>query len=140
MLLILFAFLVQAWAVPISGGPQTTPTLAHTLIWGIEPRSDGCGVPERTMLMIVSSCLLTIAACVYRAIHQNIPDPNASWWERQGVRLKITLYALIAPEAVIWWAIRQRLGANIIANRVNAIKPGKSYFVCKSIERMLNES
>ncbi|TFK60012.1 hypothetical protein BDN72DRAFT_864684 [Pluteus cervinus] len=124
MLLVLFTFLVQAWAVPISGGPQTTPTVAHTLIWGIEPRSEGCGMPERTMLMVFRSCLLTIAACVYRAIHQNIPDPKAGWWRRQGIRMKITFFALMAPELMVWWAVRQWIGAKVVMEEVNKVRPG----------------
>ncbi|TFK63983.1 hypothetical protein BDN72DRAFT_826105, partial [Pluteus cervinus] len=78
---------------------------------------------ERTMLSIVRSCLLTIGACVYRAIHQNIPDPKASWWKRQAIRAKITLYALMAPEMVIYWAMRQWFGAKEVADQVNEVKP-----------------
>ncbi|TFK63980.1 hypothetical protein BDN72DRAFT_926618 [Pluteus cervinus] len=122
MLILLLASLLGAWAVPISGGPETPPTMAHTIVWGIEAR-DGSGMVERTMLSIVRSCLLTVAACVYRAIHQNIPDPNASWWKRQAIRAKITFYTLMTPEVVIWWAMRQWIGAKEVAEQVNEVKP-----------------
>ncbi|TFK61797.1 hypothetical protein BDN72DRAFT_777865 [Pluteus cervinus] len=69
----------------------------------------------RTLYDIVRSCVFTIAACVYRAIHQNIPDPEATMWGKLRVRIKMTIYALIAPEAFIWWAMRQRYGAIEIA-------------------------
>ncbi|TFK59515.1 hypothetical protein BDN72DRAFT_883948 [Pluteus cervinus] len=101
MSLLLFLLLLGARAFPITPGPETTPTIAHTIVWGIEARTDGPGMAERTMLSIVRSCLSTIAACIYRAIHQNIPDPKASWWKRQAIRAKITFYALIAPEAIM---------------------------------------
>ncbi|TFK59897.1 hypothetical protein BDN72DRAFT_805965 [Pluteus cervinus] len=78
---------------------------------------------QRSLFDIIRSCLLTIAACVYRAIHQNVPDPDASWWKRQRIRVKITFYALIAPEAVIWWAMRQYFGAQQVAEQVNQIYP-----------------
>ncbi|TFK65831.1 hypothetical protein BDN72DRAFT_845067 [Pluteus cervinus] len=129
LLLLLLPLLLGARAVPIATGPETTPTMAHTIIWGIEPRGDGFGMAERTMLSIVRSCLLTIAACVYRAIHQNIPDPKASWWKRQARRAKITFYALMAPEAVIWWAMRQWIGAKEVADQVNDVKPGMSMVI-----------
>ncbi|TFK59188.1 hypothetical protein BDN72DRAFT_851395, partial [Pluteus cervinus] len=73
----------------------------------------------RTLYEIVRSCVFTIAACVYRAIHQNIPDPEATMWGKLRVRIKMTIYALIAPEAFIWWAMRQRYGAIRIAKEVN---------------------
>ncbi len=123
MLIILLPLLLGVKAFPISGGPETAPTIAHTIIWGIQARDDGSGTVERTMLSIIRSCLFTIAACVYRAIHQNIPDPEAGWWKRQGVRAKITFYAVIAPEAIIWWALRQWFGAKEVADQVNKVKP-----------------
>ncbi|TFK59514.1 hypothetical protein BDN72DRAFT_597188 [Pluteus cervinus] len=123
MLLLLLASLVGAWAVPISTGPVTAPTMAHTIIWGIEARDAGCSLTERTLFSIIRSCLLTIAACVYRAIHQNIPDPKAGWWKRQAIRAKITFYALMAPEMMIWWAMRQWFGAKEVADQVNAVYP-----------------
>ncbi|TFK60387.1 hypothetical protein BDN72DRAFT_828939 [Pluteus cervinus] len=78
----------------------------------------------RTLYDIVRSCLFTIAACVYRAVHQNIPDPTMTMWGRLRVRIKITIYALIAPEAIIWWAMRQRYGAINIAEQVNRLNSG----------------
>ncbi|TFK57841.1 hypothetical protein BDN72DRAFT_736762, partial [Pluteus cervinus] len=73
----------------------------------------------RTLIDIIRSCALTIAACVYRAIHPNIPDPKAGFWKVRLERLKVTVYALIAPEMVIFWAIRQWVGARLIMNNVN---------------------
>ncbi|TFK60016.1 hypothetical protein BDN72DRAFT_965873 [Pluteus cervinus] len=121
--------LLQARAAPITAGPETAATIAHTLLWGIESRIDGSEIADRTVYSIVRSCLLTIAACVYRAIHQNIPDPEASWWRRQVTRMKITFYALIAPEAMVWWAMRQWFGAREVADQVNKVKPGKLIFL-----------
>ncbi|TFK60564.1 hypothetical protein BDN72DRAFT_828836 [Pluteus cervinus] len=123
MFILLLASLLGASAFPISGGPETTPTIAHTIIWGIQARGDGSGMVERTMLSIVRSCLLTVAACVYRAIHQNIPDPEAGWWKRQAIRAKITFFALMAPEAIIFWAMRQWFGAKEVADQINGVKP-----------------
>ncbi|TFK58067.1 hypothetical protein BDN72DRAFT_866247, partial [Pluteus cervinus] len=56
-------------------------------------------------------CVLTVFACVYTALHPNIPDPEAKLWKK------------ISPEAVIWWAMRQWYGARSIARDVNYWKP-----------------
>ncbi|TFK67050.1 hypothetical protein BDN72DRAFT_116402 [Pluteus cervinus] len=127
MLIILLIALTFARvrAAPFSeAGPATNPTLAHTIFFGIQPRNAGAEANTRTLYDIVRSCAFTIAACVYRAIHQNIPDPNATMWGRLRVRMKITFYALIAPEMMIWWAMRQRYGAIDIAKQVNGLNKG----------------
>ncbi|TFK59041.1 hypothetical protein BDN72DRAFT_781294, partial [Pluteus cervinus] len=62
-------------------------------------------------------------ACVYTALHPNIPDPDASDLQKICRRLKMSFYMLIAPEAVIWWAMRQWYGAREIAEVVNRRKP-----------------
>ncbi|TFK65729.1 hypothetical protein BDN72DRAFT_962287 [Pluteus cervinus] len=117
-------WLFGAQAAPISTGPHTIPTIIHTVIFGIQARSNCSEADVRTLYEIVRSCFLTIAACVYRSIHQNIPDPRATFLERQIGRVKITFCALIAPELMIWWAMRQRFGAKVIAEKVNALRPG----------------
>ena len=123
--LILTLAFIRVQAAPFSeAGPATDPTLAHTVFFGIQPRVDGAEANMRTLYDIVRSCLFTIAACVYRAVHQNIPDPTMTMWGRLRVRIKITIYALIAPEAIIWWAMRQRYGAIDIAKQVNGLNNG----------------
>ena len=125
VLILTLAFL-RVQAAPFSeAGPATHPTLAHTVLFGIQPRVDGAEANMRTLYDIVRSCVFTIAACVYRAVHQNIPDPKATMWGRLRVRIKITFYALIAPEMIIWWAMRQRYAAIEIAKEVNELKYGK---------------
>ncbi|TFK60457.1 hypothetical protein BDN72DRAFT_726550, partial [Pluteus cervinus] len=75
----------------------------------------------RTLVDITRSCVLTIGACVYRAIHPNIPDPEAPRWKVRLERFQVTILALIAPELVIFWAIRQWLGARLIMQEVNKV-------------------
>ncbi|TFK60388.1 hypothetical protein BDN72DRAFT_965704 [Pluteus cervinus] len=128
VLLLTLVFLrTQGAPLLLSTGLETDPTIAHTILFGIQPRSDGSEANMRTLYEIVRSCLFTIAACVYRAIHQNIPDPTMTMWGRLRVRAKITIYALIAPEAMIWWAMRQRYGAIEIANQVKELKCGLNW-------------
>ncbi|TFK59490.1 hypothetical protein BDN72DRAFT_865109 [Pluteus cervinus] len=97
------------------------PSTVGAVVSGIASRCDcsGTGEDGRTIYDIVKSCLFTIAACVYRAVHQNIPDPELGFWGRLRVTAKVTFYALIAPEMIIWWAMRQWFGARKAAHWMN---------------------
>ncbi|KAG2104333.1 uncharacterized protein F5147DRAFT_579993 [Suillus discolor] len=79
--------------------------------------STSSNVPEappftnRTLWNIVSSCVVTLFACIYSAIHPNIPSPKDSpvliLWRRLG----IIIMALIVPELIVTWAMRQWISA-----------------------------
>ncbi|TFK67049.1 hypothetical protein BDN72DRAFT_116378 [Pluteus cervinus] len=126
--LLLTLGLLRVQAAPFSeAGPATDPTLAHTVLFGIQPRANGTEGNMRTLYDVVRSCMFTIAACVYRAMHQNIPDPTATAWARLRVRMKIMIYAVIAPELMILWALRQRFGAAEITNQVNDLQYGLNW-------------
>ncbi|TFK57961.1 hypothetical protein BDN72DRAFT_966449, partial [Pluteus cervinus] len=116
--LLLSVLRANALPTPSSFGPNTLPFAAHWLIFG-RATSDDPHSDDRTLVDIVRSCVLTVAACVYRAIHPNVPDPKAGPCKVQYERLKVTIYALLAPEMVIFWAIRQRMGARLIVRNVN---------------------
>ncbi|TDL24095.1 hypothetical protein BD410DRAFT_720260 [Rickenella mellea] len=69
----------------------------------------------RTASDIIWSCLTTIFACTWVAIHPNIPSPYETGFEIGLRRLGIVVLALIAPELVIGWAIRQWLVSRRLA-------------------------
>ncbi|KAF8660448.1 hypothetical protein AX16_001628 [Volvariella volvacea WC 439] len=69
----------------------------------------------RTIYDILYSCIGVILLCTYISIHHNIPDQNDSWAKVTWIKIRTTLYALLAPEVVIMWAIRQRIMAGRIA-------------------------
>ncbi|KAF8641279.1 hypothetical protein AX16_010058 [Volvariella volvacea WC 439] len=71
----------------------------------------------RTIFDILYSCIGVILLCTYISIHHNIPDQGDSWAKVAWSKLRTTLYALVAPEMVITWAIRQRIIAHRIAKR-----------------------
>jgi hypothetical protein len=72
---------------------------------------NGC----RSLGDIIRSCIITIFLCTWVSIHPNIPSPDEGWpkvaWRRAG----LTLLTLLVPEAVIAWALRQRLAAAELA-------------------------
>jgi hypothetical protein len=64
----------------------------------------------RTISNIVWSCIVTIFACTWIAIHPNVPKPgsNLHWYSGPLRRARVMFYALIGPEFIILWAWRQR--------------------------------
>ena len=71
----------------------------------------------RTVWNIIWSCLITIFSCTWVAVHPNIPcprkqNPVISFAEH---RLPLFICALLVPEYVLAWAIRQYLRARVIA-------------------------
>ncbi len=92
------------------------------------------GIAHRTLYEIIWSCLFTIIACTWIALHPDVPRPTSthsekapSRWNQTKKRLKLTIYAVIAPELIILWAIGERLLAKRIANDYNRFyEPGES--------------
>ena len=71
----------------------------------------------RTVWNIIWSCLATIFSCTWVAVHPNIPCPRkqslvVSFAEH---RLPLFVCALLVPEYVLAWAIRQYLRARDLA-------------------------
>ncbi|SJL08989.1 uncharacterized protein ARMOST_12365 [Armillaria ostoyae] len=100
---------------------------------GAPDNNDSSGLPAgskepRTELSIIWSCLATIFASTWLAVHPNVPGLNltkeGSVWgifDRPTImcsleRVKLMLIAILAPEAMVGWAIRQFL----VARKVRA--------------------
>ena len=72
----------------------------------------------RTIWNIIWSCLVTVFACTWVAVHPNVPmskpgqKSNSHWYSRPLRKARIMLYGVIAPEFVIFWAWRQRCAAS----------------------------
>ncbi|KDQ59773.1 hypothetical protein JAAARDRAFT_632028 [Jaapia argillacea MUCL 33604] len=69
----------------------------------------------RTIWTIVWSCLVTLAACTWVAVHLNVPSPNEGLVDRTLRRIGIMLIAVVAPEFVVGWAARQYMVAGRLA-------------------------
>ncbi|KAF8961571.1 hypothetical protein BDZ97DRAFT_1828839, partial [Flammula alnicola] len=84
--------------------PRDTPTLNLS--------SSACTCPDqRAIWDILWSCLSTMFACSWVAVHPNIPAPGATWWRVALSRLELMIWAIITPEMMILWAMRQWFGA-----------------------------
>lgn len=97
----------------------------------------------RTITDIIWSCLATIFVCIWVGVHPNIPKPTKRkkytrytgwrdwffnrlrgcwddlrliWWPPVWNRLMISIWALLTPEFILVWAIRQWFVACEIAD------------------------
>ncbi|KZP34107.1 hypothetical protein FIBSPDRAFT_1035948 [Athelia psychrophila] len=75
----------------------------------------------RTIWNIIWSCLATIFACAWVAVHRNVPDPTSSLIRVNLDRVAITICALLVPEYMVGWAVRQWLVARRIAEGNEAL-------------------
>ena len=89
-----------------------------------DPNSCGVLTRCRTIWNIIWSCLITIFSCIWVAIHLNIPCPKKRGakncfqrWIRNPLlsfaehRPPLFVCALLVPEYILAWAIRQYLRA-----------------------------
>jgi hypothetical protein len=109
-MLVALAILGAVQASPINREPFPIITVAQAASC-VDP--NGC----RTLWNIVWSCLSTIFLCTWVSVHPNIPGPDE---ERPKITLRrvgIMFAALIAPELVIAWAMRQRALAHELAEK-----------------------
>ena len=122
MLFLLFLYyLLQGPS--INAGP--IPTIEDRLLTGNHCNDLGhC----RTIWNILWSCLVTIFSCTWVAVHPNVPSPKkreANGWIERYIwnpllsfiehRLPLFICALLVPEYVLAWSIRQFLVARKIA-------------------------
>ena len=114
MLFLFFIYSLSARALPV---PAIDISNTSPLCTDI----DNC----RTLTDIIRSCLSTIFLCTWVAMHPNVPEPvtrKKGRWRRYLHKIsrifkhKVVLFiwALLVPEYILAWAIRQRLVARRI--------------------------
>ncbi|KAF7970711.1 hypothetical protein HWV62_21010 [Athelia sp. TMB] len=89
----------------------------------------------RSLYSIVQTCLATIFACVWVAVHRNVPAPRPKprysahpvkkvaqwlWWKIHDQRQSVIVFTvtLLAPEWILAWAIRQAIRARKLAREL----------------------
>ncbi|KAF8971907.1 hypothetical protein BDZ97DRAFT_1901541 [Flammula alnicola] len=103
-------------SVPVSS--PTTPTIEYTTLALRGTGGGGC-LHSRTGWDISWSCIITIFACTWSAVHPNIPGPRDSGWTCCKRRIVVMFYAVVAPEFMVIWAMRQYSGARMITRDYN---------------------
>ncbi|KAF9457845.1 hypothetical protein BDZ94DRAFT_1174788, partial [Collybia nuda] len=65
----------------------------------------------RTLAGIIWSCIATLVACTWVSVHPNVPGPGQGTVGLVLHRFKLMLLAIVAPEIIVLWALRQRMVA-----------------------------
>ncbi|TFK59599.1 hypothetical protein BDN72DRAFT_965993 [Pluteus cervinus] len=117
IILLVLAYFSGSQALPLPSSAITSSSPIPDILDGDPSKTSSSS--SRTLYSIVQSCLFTFFACVYQAIHPNIPNPSASRWRIRKERLIVMAYMLLVPELVIYWAAEQWCSAREIADLIN---------------------
>ena len=71
---------------------------------------------------ILWSCLVTLTACIYTAVHLNVPSAHESIWAFLGRKIKWVAVALFAPEILLYTAYAQLAEARRFVQELNALR------------------
>ena len=76
---------------------------------------------------ILWSCVVTLTACFYTAIHLNVPHFHETTWHFLWRKVKWVALALFAPELVLYTACVQFAEARTLIRKLNGIHPGNEH-------------
>ncbi|KAI0059679.1 hypothetical protein BV25DRAFT_1828651 [Artomyces pyxidatus] len=83
----------------------------------------------RTLDNIISASLVTILACIWTAVHRNVPGPAVAGRSRLRHSVarvlelvQIVAVTLLVPEWVFAWAVRQLLIARDVAKQLESVR------------------
>ncbi|KAI9450594.1 hypothetical protein F5148DRAFT_585948 [Russula earlei] len=112
-MIVLLTILAITRAFPV--GHQTQPSLVSL----DQFHSPSCDDPQgcRSLWDIIQSCAITLLLCTWVSIHPNIQSPDEKWPKVTMRRIGLMLATLFVPEAMIAWAVRQRLAAVQLAKK-----------------------
>ncbi|KAF8969319.1 hypothetical protein BDZ97DRAFT_236021 [Flammula alnicola] len=132
VLFLLLTFIRTLQGAPVS--PPASLDIEYTTLAVRDTGGGGC-LHSRTGWDISWSCIITIFACTWSAVHPNIPGPRDSGWTCFKRRIVTMFYATVAPEMMVSWAMRQYFGARMIMRDYNehiakATPPTFSIFEC----------
>jgi hypothetical protein len=74
---------------------------------------------------ILYSCVLTLFACIYTALHLNVPKSGSTAFHLLFTKVKWSLLALFAPELVVYYASSQFFQARRLAKDMRKLYESK---------------
>ncbi|KAF8331654.1 uncharacterized protein EI90DRAFT_2920002 [Cantharellus anzutake] len=123
--LITFLLAHTVYSAPISphNAASLPPNISHTC-------SDlrDC----RTMWSIIYACLSTILACIWTAVHPDIPGGSRKTWMFKSTRIGLTMISLVLPEYILMIAWEDFLNSWRISKKCETVQGWTfthSYFV-----------
>jgi hypothetical protein len=119
--------LLLVYAIAKSGFGDAVPT---PQIETRDPCSCGEAIQTRSLWNIIWSCLSTIFLCTWVSLHPNISSTpkklDLAWFEKKirnplveflTYKLPLFLWALLVPEYILAWAIRQYIMAGKVQRK-----------------------
>ncbi|KAF8163802.1 hypothetical protein B0H34DRAFT_697016 [Crassisporium funariophilum] len=122
LIFLAFALHVLQYGLDIQAAPLSAVIESACEASAALPATCDCPNPEsqRSSFDIIWSCLVTLFACTWISVHPNLPAASDRRITIIRRRVRIMLYALIVPEGVMYWAMRQFLGSRKLARRYEA--------------------
>ena len=117
LLIVIYLSYFTSIAFPLSpfqglGDISSTPDNFTTLALPLEIEYG-----TRSTLDIFWSCIVTVFACVWVAVHPNIPPNGCKYRER----IKCLFVSLFSPEFIVAWAIGQWYSARKILRELDSV-------------------
>src|SRR5260221_11445538 len=78
---------------------------------------------QRSTFAILSFCSSTMIICVWSTLHFNIPARHFTSTRRFFFELGWVLFALLAPEVLLYFAINERIEAGILLKKALKFHP-----------------
>jgi hypothetical protein len=75
---------------------------------------------------ILWSCIVTLFACIYTALHLNVPTEKGVWAQMR-LKLRWVFAALLAPEVVLYIASTQFIKARWLQKELNRLVAEKDF-------------
>ncbi|KAF8062469.1 hypothetical protein FPV67DRAFT_272628 [Lyophyllum atratum] len=110
ILLLLYLFRSFGIAVPL-------PVTHDATTFGRDLETCSCPSEQRTIWTIIWGCLATVFTCTWVSVHPNMPAPEDPAWKVAKRRAGLMIWTTLAPELVIFWAIRQWLASRELADK-----------------------
>ncbi|KAF4616639.1 hypothetical protein D9613_008300 [Agrocybe pediades] len=93
----------------------------------------------RQRIEIIWTCVATILAASWVSVHPNIPDVKESKIKKTLRRIELMIWAIITPELIIFWAMRQWYGARLMEREFAVVQHTKLEPLTRKILRTLKE-
>ncbi|KAF4616387.1 hypothetical protein D9613_008673 [Agrocybe pediades] len=90
----------------------------------------------RQRIQIICTCVATILAASWVSVHPNIPNPKESKIMKALRRIELMIWAIITPELIIYWAMRQWHGARSMEREFAEYQGGEGFRNYTELERL----
>ncbi|KAF4616272.1 hypothetical protein D9613_008319 [Agrocybe pediades] len=93
----------------------------------------------RQRIQIIWTCVATILAASWVSVHPNIPNPKESAIKKTLRRIELMIWAILAPELIILWAMRQWYGARLMEKEFAEFQHTELEYTTRKLLRRLKE-